>query len=76
MLPDGEVLYVVPGSPVVAERTVELLACASDVTTVLEPAVSVIDVACAVLGRDPMTIGLRIVDALDLRVTFVAPGHS
>ena len=30
----------------------------------LEPAVSVIDVACAALGRDPMASGLRIVDAL------------
>jgi len=39
------------------------MAC-SDVTTVLEPAVSVIDVACAALGRDPMASGLRVVDAL------------
>jgi hypothetical protein len=31
---------------------------------VLEPAVSVIDVACAALGRDPMASGLRVVDAL------------
>ena len=62
--PDGEVVYAVPGSPVVAERTVELLMVCSDVTTVLEPAVSVIDVACAALGRDPMASGLRVVDAL------------
>jgi len=62
--PDGEVVYAVPGSPVVAERTVELLMACSDVTTVLEPAVSVIDVACAALGRDPMASGLRVVDAL------------
>ena len=34
--PDGEVVYAVPGSPVVAERTVELLMACSDVTTVLE----------------------------------------
>jgi tetrapyrrole methylase family protein/MazG family protein len=62
--PGGEVLYAVPGSPIVAERTVELLLASSAVTTVLEPAVSVIDVACAALGRDPMASGLRIVDAL------------
>ena len=62
--PGGEVVYAVPGSPVVAERTVELLVASSDVTTVLEPAVSVIDVACAALGRDPMASGLRVVDAL------------
>jgi tetrapyrrole methylase family protein/MazG family protein len=54
----------VPGSPVVAERTVELLLASDEVTTVLEPAVSVIDVACAALGRDPMASGLRVVDAL------------
>ncbi len=62
--PNGEVVYAVPGSPTVAERTVELLVASSDVTTVLEPAVSIIDVACAALGRDPMASGLRVVDAL------------
>jgi tetrapyrrole methylase family protein / MazG family protein len=69
-----EVLYVVPGSPVVAERTVELLRQRSDVTTVIEPAVSVIDVACAVLGRDPMSVGLRVVDALASSDNFRGPG--
>lgn len=62
--PGGEVVYAVPGSPIVAERTVELLLDSTAVTTVLEPAVSVIDVACASLGRDPMASGLRVVDAL------------
>jgi tetrapyrrole methylase family protein/MazG family protein len=69
-----EVLYVVPGSPVVAERTVELLRAREDVTTVLEPAVSVIDVACAVLGRDPMSVGMRVVDALASSEDFRGPG--
>ncbi len=69
-----EVLYVVPGSPVVAERTVELLRLRDDVTTVIEPAVSVIDVACAVLERDPMTVGLRVVDALASNGNFRGPG--
>src|SRR5580704_11417689 len=41
--PGAEVVYAVPGSPTVAERTVELLVASSDVTTVIEPAVSVID---------------------------------
>jgi tetrapyrrole methylase family protein/MazG family protein len=62
--PGKEVLYVVPGSPVVAERSVELLRERDDVSVITEPAVSVIDVACAALGRDPMNAGLRIVDAL------------
>lgn len=72
--PNGEVLYVVPGSPVVAERTVELLKDRGEVATVLEAAVSVIDVACAALGRDPMSAGLRIVDALASGGTFRGPG--
>ena len=69
----GEVLYVVPGSPVVAERTVELLA-ESDVELVLEPAVSVIDVACARLGHDPMAVELRVVDALASSEPLRGPG--
>lgn len=72
--PGGEVLYAVPGSPVVAERTVELLVASNDVTTVLEPAVSVIDVACAALGRDPMASGLRVVDALANTEALRGPG--
>jgi tetrapyrrole methylase family protein/MazG family protein len=71
---DHEVLYVVPGSPVVAERTVELLRLRDDVTTVIEPAVSIIDVACSVLERDPMTVGLRVVDALASNENFRGPG--
>lgn len=72
--PSGEVLYVVPGSPVVAERTVELLRERDDVTVVIEPAVSVIDVACAALGRDPMNVGLRVIDALSSSDNVRGPG--
>lgn len=72
--PNAEVVYVVPGSPVVAEHTVELLRNEPTVRTVCEPAVSVIDVACAALGRDPMTSGLRIVDALGSSEPFRGPG--
>lgn len=71
--PDGEVVYAVPGSPVVAERTVELLRT-RDVEVVCEPAVSVIDVACAALGVDPMAAGLRVLDALDGVEAFRGPG--
>jgi tetrapyrrole methylase family protein / MazG family protein len=72
--PGGEVLYAVPGSPVVAERTVELLLASTEVEAILEPAVSVIDVACAALGRDPMASGLRIVDALSNTEPLRGPG--
>jgi tetrapyrrole methylase family protein/MazG family protein len=72
--PNAEVLYVVPGSPAVAERTVELLRGRADVTTILEPAVSIIDVACASLGRDPMSHALRVVDALSSSEPLRGPG--
>lgn len=68
-----EVLYVVPGSPIVAERTVELLLTREDVQVILEPAVSIIDLACAVLRRDPMASNLRIVDALESIEPFRSP---
>ncbi len=71
---DDEVLYVVPGSPNVAERTVELLLERDDVRVICEPAMSVIDVVCARLGRDPMAAGLRIVDALASIEPFRGPG--
>lgn len=70
----GEVIYVVPGSPAVAERTVELLRERSDVTLITEPAVSVIDLACAALGADPMTVSLRIADALGSETALQGPG--
>jgi tetrapyrrole methylase family protein/MazG family protein len=72
--PSNEVIYAVPGSPTVAERTVELLRERDEVTTITEPAVSVIDVACAALGRDPMSEGLRVVDALGSTDSFRGPG--
>lgn len=72
--PGGEVIYGVPGSPTVAERTVEILVASDDVTTVLEAAVSVIDVVCAALGRDPMASGLRVVDALANTEPLRGPG--
>jgi tetrapyrrole methylase family protein/MazG family protein len=70
----GEVLYVVPGSPTVAERTVELLRERGDVTLVVEPAVSVIDLAARALGIDPMAVGLRVVDALASDGRLTGPG--
>ena len=72
--PNLEVVYAVPGSPVVAEHTVELLRERSDVDVVCEPAVSIIDVACAALKIDPMTRGLRVVDALDSIEPLRGPG--
>ena len=59
---DHEVLYAVPGSPLVAERTVELLRADSRVETIVLPSVSFADLAFERLGVDPLAAGARIVD--------------
>ncbi|MDX6410455.1 MAG: tetrapyrrole methylase family protein / MazG family protein, partial [Gaiellaceae bacterium] len=46
----GTVLYAVPGSPLVAERTVELLRADGRVAVRLVPALSFLDLAWAALG--------------------------
>jgi tetrapyrrole methylase family protein/MazG family protein len=61
----GEVAYAVPGSPVVAERTVELLAEAAAAGTIVctvVPGLSFADLAWARVGVDPMRGG-RVLDA-------------
>ena len=58
----GEVLYAVPGSPVVAEHTVELLLSDERVEAVVHPALSFLDLTWARLGIDPVEQGVRLVD--------------
>ncbi len=63
----GHVVYAVPGSPSVAERTVELLrthpsVAAGELTLVVRPALSFLDLAFDRLGVDPVAAGVRIVD--------------
>lgn len=58
----GEVLYAVPGSPMVLERTVALLRAHPDVDTVIHPAMSFLDLVWARLGIDPIEVGVRLVD--------------
>ena len=67
-LTGGPVVYAVPGSPTVAERTVVLLAAdprvrSGQVTVVVHPSLSFLDLAFARLGVDPVAAGVRIVDA-------------
>ena len=67
-LAGGPVTYAVPGSPTVAERTVVLLASdprvrSGEVTVVVHPSVSFLDLAFARLAVDPVDAGVRIVDA-------------
>jgi len=58
----GTVLYAVPGSPLVAERTVELLRGDGRVEVEVLAGLSFLDVAWARLGVDPVTAGVRLVD--------------
>jgi len=59
---DGEILYAVPGSPLVLERTVRDLRDRDDIELVVLPAMSFLDVAWARLGIDPIEAGVRLVD--------------
>lgn len=64
---DKDVVYAVPGSPLVAERTVVLLreqAQTRKIELVIKPALSFLDVAYTSLQIDPID-GLRIIDAAD-----------
>jgi tetrapyrrole methylase family protein / MazG family protein len=58
----GEVLYAVPGSPAVAEHTVELLLIDDRVEVEVVPALSFLDLAWVRLGVDPVSVGARVVD--------------
>jgi tetrapyrrole methylase family protein/MazG family protein len=65
---DGPVVYAVPGSPTVAERTVVLLSgdprvASGEVEVEVHPSVSFLDLAFARLGVDPVDAGVRLVDA-------------
>ncbi len=60
---EGPVVYGVPGSPLVAERTVELLRQDPRVDVEVVPALSFLDLAWARLGVDPLAAGVRLVDA-------------
>ena len=63
----GAVAYAVPGSPMVAERTVTLLrehpaVLAGEVSLVIHPCVSFLDLAFARVGIDPVVTSVRVVD--------------
>ena len=61
----GEILYAVPGSPLVLERTVRYLRARTnddDIELDILPAVSFLDLAWARLDIDPVEAGVRLVD--------------
>ncbi len=57
------IVYAVPGSPLIAERTVELLRHDPRVDVTIVPALSFLDLAWERLGVDPLAAGIRLVDA-------------
>ncbi|MFM7828039.1 MAG: nucleoside triphosphate pyrophosphohydrolase [Acidimicrobiaceae bacterium] len=57
-----EILYVVPGSPLVLEHTVQLLIQNKSVTTTILPAMSFLDVVWSTLQIDPVDAGVRMID--------------
>ena len=64
----GDLLYAVPGSPLVLERTVELLrqaAAAGRVRVEILAAMSFLDLAWSRLGVDPVSVGARLIDGQD-----------
>lgn len=58
----GEVLYAVPGSPLVLENSVTQLARDPRITVRMLPAMSFLDLAWAALGIDPVNAGVRLID--------------
>ncbi|MBV8297320.1 MAG: MazG family protein [Acidimicrobiia bacterium] len=58
----GVVLYAVPGSPLVAERSVELLLADERVDVEVVPGLSFLELAWTALGVDPVATGVRVVD--------------
>jgi tetrapyrrole methylase family protein / MazG family protein len=58
----AEILYAVPGSPLVLERSVRSLRADRRIECTLLPAMSFLDVAWARLGIDPVEAGVRLID--------------
>jgi tetrapyrrole methylase family protein/MazG family protein len=73
-LDHGEVLYAVPGSPLVLERTVRRLRTDPRVECVVEPAMSFLDLAYARLGIDPVEVGVTLIDGHEFATA--AAGNS
>lgn len=74
----ADVLYLVPGSPFVAERTVQLLrekVAEADVPLTLLPAMSFLEPLFAALGIDPVH-GVSIIDALDEEAVAAPPAQD
>ena len=71
----GEVLYAVPGSPLILERSVRQLRDDDRIECVVLPALSFLDLAYSALGIDPVEAGVRLVDGHDF-ATAAAGDHG
>lgn len=58
----GEVLYAVPGSPLVLEQTVKALLCDERVVCTVQPAMSFLDLAWSRLAIDPVEAAVTLID--------------
>jgi tetrapyrrole methylase family protein/MazG family protein len=70
----GTVLYAVPGSPLVLERTVRHLRDDDRVEVELLPAISFLDVVWARLGIDPVEAGVTLIDGQEFATTAAGVG--
>jgi len=71
----GEVLYAVPGSPLVLERSVQRLRTDERIDCAILPAMSFLDIAFARLGVDPVDSGVRLIDGHEF-ATAAAGDHG
>ncbi|MEP7202458.1 MAG: nucleoside triphosphate pyrophosphohydrolase [Ilumatobacteraceae bacterium] len=71
----GEILYAVPGSPLVLERTVRHLCADERVECTVLPAMSFLDIAFARLGIDPVEAGVKLIDGHEF-ATAAAGAHG
>lgn len=67
-----DVIYAVPGHPLVAEHTVQLLLKQKEVPVRVLPGLSGVEATYALLGVDPAS-GLQVVDALQLETLQLNP---
>ena len=58
----GEILYAVPGSPLVLERTVKALLADDRVECIVQPAMSFLDLVWSRLGIDPVESHITLID--------------
>jgi tetrapyrrole methylase family protein / MazG family protein len=65
----GEILYAVPGSPMVLERSVRHLLADDRIDCSVLPSLSFLDIAYSRLGIDPIEAGIRLVDGHEFAVS-------